>query len=69
MTEKESSLEENNKSPTNQIPFDSVCTCITCDHGLVRDCIKVKCTCCKEASHSMILDGIEGFPPTKDVGR
>ncbi|HEY5631168.1 MAG TPA: hypothetical protein VIR31_03490 [Nitrososphaeraceae archaeon] len=48
-----------------QLPLDSACTCKRCDHGLGRDCLKVKCTCCKEYNHSMVLDGIEGFPPTQ----
>ena len=61
------SISEQNINPAgNQVYFDSVCTCEVCDHGLVRDCLKVKCTCAKEFTHSMILDGIEGFPPTED---
>jgi hypothetical protein len=46
--------------------FDAVCSCTKCNHGLVRDCLKVSCVCCKGSSHSMVLDGIEGFPPTTD---
>lgn len=64
MSKSEPSLEESNNQIPNQIPFDGVCTCTICSHGLVRDCMKVKCTCCRGTSHSMILDGIEGFPPT-----
>lgn len=48
---------------SNQISRDSVCTCQKCDHDLARDCMKVKCTCCSQESHSMILDGIVGLAP------
>ena len=64
MTQNEPNLEKSNNQIPGQMPFDSVCTCTMCSHGLVRDCLKVRCTCCKEASHSMILDGMQGFPPT-----
>jgi dienelactone hydrolase len=50
----------------NPTSLDSVCTCQTCDHGLARDCLKVRCICCKDYNHSMVLDGIEGFPPTQN---
>ena len=46
--------------------FDSACTCKICNHGLARHCIKVDCNCCNKkdsSSHSMVLDGIEGFAP------
>jgi hypothetical protein len=52
----------------NQTAFDAVCTCTKCNHGLVRDCLKASCICCKGSSHSMILDGMEGFPPSTDEG-
>jgi hypothetical protein len=47
-----------------QVPFETVCTCKGCDHGLARDCLKADCGCCKKESHSMVMDGIEGFLPT-----
>ncbi len=43
---------------------DSICTCKTCNHEIARDCLKSSCSCCKEADHSMIMDGIEGFVST-----
>ena len=51
--------------------FDSACTCKICNHGLARDCIKVNCNCCNKedsSSHSLVLDGIEGFAPTSKTG-
>jgi len=63
---KESSLEKDNNSVAaeNQTPsLDTIRTCEG-DHDFARDCLKVRCTCCKEYNHSMVLDGIEGFPPT-----
>lgn len=56
----------NPKSVSNaeEVPFESVCTCKTCDHGLARDCAKSGCTCCNKENHSMVMDGIEGFLPT-----
>ncbi|HEV2192236.1 MAG TPA: dienelactone hydrolase family protein [Nitrosopumilaceae archaeon] len=54
----------------NQTPRDGVCTCKDCDHGLVRDCLKTNCKCCKTESHLMILDGMVGMGPvTKRHGR
>ena len=39
------SISEQNINPAgNQVYFDSVFTCEVCDHGLVRDCPKVKYT-------------------------
>lgn len=49
-------------------PFEDVCTCKRCDHGLARDCSKAGCRCCKAENHSMIMDGIEGFAPTDSRG-
>jgi hypothetical protein len=66
MTNSDPSLEKDSDQIANDISFDSVCTCTTCSHGLVRDCLKVGCTCCKGTSHSMILNGMEGFLPTTD---
>jgi hypothetical protein len=67
MTVKEHSLQKNSNDPSSHQPwFDNTCTCKGCDHDLARDCLKVRCTCCKGNDHSMVLDGIEGFPPTKD---
>ena len=54
-----SSKSKNDKS--KQLSRDTVCTCQECNHGMARDCMKIKCMCCNEASHSMILDGIVGF--------
>jgi hypothetical protein len=51
-------------SDVEQVPFESVCTCKKCDHGLARDCVKSGCGCCKKENHSMVMDGIEGFLPT-----
>lgn len=64
---KESRLEKNNNPVTteSQTPsLDTVCTFESCDHDHARDCLKVRCICCKEYNDSMVLDGIEGFPPT-----
>lgn len=44
---------------------ENVCICKVCRHGLAIECIDVKCQCCGKASHSMILDGIEGFMPAQ----
>ena len=51
-------LENNNPVTTeNQTPsLGTVCTCESCDHDLARDCLKVRCICCKEYNHSMVLD-------------
>jgi len=49
--------------PDNKIGRDTACTCKECDHGLARDCLKIKCECCNQESHSMILDGIVGLAP------
>jgi hypothetical protein len=47
-----------------QVPFESICTCKGCNHGLARDCAKSGCRCCKKDDHSMAMDRIEGFMPT-----
>lgn len=44
-----------------EVSRDTVCTCKTCNHNLGRDCIKLKCICCKADDHSMILDGMVGY--------
>ncbi len=49
--------------PLDQVSRDTVCTCQECNHNLARDCIKLKCTCCKTDTHSMILDGMIGYGP------
>jgi hypothetical protein len=54
----------NQSIESEQVPFESVCTCKGCDHGLARDCVKSGCKCCKKENHSMVMDGIEGFSPT-----
>lgn len=46
---------------------DSICNCVSCDHKVASECIKVNCSCCKEINHSMVLDGIEGFTPQKSA--
>ena len=52
-------------SDVEPVPFENVCTCKICDHGLARDCAKSGCICCnKEKDHSMVMDGIEGFFPS-----
>jgi hypothetical protein len=72
---KQPSAKKNKKTRTptkpaeNPISLDSVCTCQRCDHGLARDCLKVECICCKDYNHSMVLDGIEGFPPTQNQNK
>ena len=48
-------------NPLDQVSRDTVCTCQECNHDLARDCIKLKCTCCKADAHSMILDGMIGY--------
>lgn len=48
----------------DEISRDVVCTCQECNHDLARSCVKIKCTCCKQKNHSMILDGIVGFAQT-----
>ena len=40
---------------------DSICNCASCGHKVVSECMKVRCSCCREINHSMVLDGIEGF--------
>ena len=42
---------------------DSICNCTSCDHRVTSECMKFNCSCCTDANHSMVLDGIEGFPP------
>ena len=54
---------KSNNVGNNQLGRDTVCTCKECDHGFARDCLKIKCTCCNQESHSMILDGIVGLAP------
>ena len=67
MTRKESESDRKTEDQVmNETAFDAVCTCRQCNHDLVRDCLKVLCICCKGSSHSMVLDGIEGFPPITD---
>lgn len=50
--------------PLDQVSRDTVCTCQECNHNLARDCIKLKCTCCKADTHSMVLDGMIGYGTT-----
>ena len=51
-------------SDADEVPFETVCTCEICNHGLARDCAKSECKCCTNENHSMVMDGIEGFLPT-----
>ena len=56
--------QENNGD--NQTPFfDSLCTCKECSHHLSMECVNANCVCCKEGSHSMVLDGMAGFEPPR----
>lgn len=48
------------ESPT-EMSRDTACTCKGCDHGLARDCLKLRCLCCKKQDHEMILDGMIGY--------
>lgn len=50
-----------NKDTRKQMPRDVVCTCKACNHDIARDCIKLKCDCCKYDDHSMVLDGMIGY--------
>jgi len=63
MITNEKNSKSNNEKKNEQLSRDSVCVCEECNHGLARDCLKVKCVCCKEGSHSMVLDGIVGLAP------
>jgi hypothetical protein len=45
------------------VSLETVCTCKVCNHGRAVDCLKDKCQCCSKTSHSMVMDGIEGFAP------
>lgn len=53
-------------SDVEQVPFESVCTCKKCDHGLARDCVKSGCKCCKKENHSMVMDGDSGEKKSYD---
>ena len=48
---------------TNAVSLDAICTCKECDHDKAVDCVSAGCNCCKGTSHSMIMDGMEGFLP------
>lgn len=50
-----------NKTSPKQMSRDVVCTCKKCNHGIARDCMKLKCICCKDDEHSMVLDGMIGY--------
>jgi putative phosphoribosyl transferase len=45
----------------NVVSPENVCTCKDCNHDYARNCDS--CICCTLDSHSMLLDGIEGFGP------
>ena len=32
---------------------DSICNCASCGHKVVSECMKVRCSCCREINHSM----------------
>jgi len=53
-----------NDPSSDQPWFDNTCIYKMYDHELARDCPKVKCICYKKHDHLMVLDGIQGFPPT-----
>ena len=54
----------------NQTPFfDSLCTCKECSHDLAKDCVNADCNCCKEGTHSMVLNGMAGFEPARQKDR
>ena len=55
-------MDDNNKA-TGFV--DSACACRFCDHKITSECIKSSCSCCKEADHSVVLDGMEGFASTR----
>lgn len=44
---------------------ENVCICKVCRHGFAMECVDGRCQCCSKASHSMILDGMEGFMPAQ----
>ncbi len=48
-------------SGLDEISRDTVCSCKNCNHGLARDCLKLRCTCCKKYDHNMVLDGMIGY--------
>jgi putative phosphoribosyl transferase len=41
--------------------LENICTCKECDHDFATDC--VGCECCEPGTHSMVMDGMEGFDP------
>jgi putative phosphoribosyl transferase len=41
--------------------LENICTCKECDHDYATDCMS--CTCCEPGTHSMVMDGMEGFEP------
>gem|GEM_PF-6812502 len=45
----------------SEASLETICTCKICNHGLARDCLSADCACCSKISHSMVMDGIEGF--------
>lgn len=49
------------------ISLETVCTCKVCKHGLAKECVEASCQCCNKASHSMVLDGMEGFMPAHET--
>ena len=53
-----------NNHPGKRGFYDSICTCTKCDHKMSKSCFESSCTCCDEANHSGVMDGIEGFEPT-----
>ena len=44
---------------------DYICTCKICNHGVANQCLRTGCSCCKVENHSMVMDGVEGFIPSR----
>jgi putative phosphoribosyl transferase len=43
--------------------LENICTCKECDHDYATDCMS--CECCEPGTHSMVIDGSEGFDPKR----
>jgi hypothetical protein len=41
--------------------LENICRCKECDYDYATDCMS--CTCCEPGTHSMVMDGMEGFEP------
>jgi hypothetical protein len=51
---------------TSRVSLDSICTCKVCGHDMARDSINTACSCCSGRDHSMMMDGMEGFPTERE---